>query len=407
MGRVWHPLRRPAFRKLWVGQAVSAIGDQLSVVAVAALVIAAGHGAGGLGIVLAARSLGLVVFIPAGGIIGDRLRRSRVMIGADVARVAATIALALLYDDAGVLAYAALALAIGAGEAVFEPAYRALLPTLLPQSELEAGNALNSLTAQAAFVAGPALGGLLIATGGTRFALWGDAATFAVSLATLLSIREPGREILVEEPSIRDDLREGLRALLDRPWLALVVGMSTLHLVFAIAPWLVLLPVIANDDLGGTQVYGWLLATAGVGAMAGALIAGRWRPRLPGLVAMLALLPSAFTLLVLIGPAPLVVVALSVLVGGAGEAVFDIYWNSCVQRDVPDRLLARVFSLDFFGSLALMPLGYALTGPAVAALGRDAVLVFGAVVVVVTLVPLLAIPSVRAFSSRAPGTDQA
>lgn len=336
MGRVWHPLRRPAFRKLWVGQAVSAIGDQLSIVAVAALVIAAGHGAGGLGIVLAARSLGLVVFIPAGGIIGDRLRRSRVMIGADVARVAATIALALLYDDAGVLAYAALALAIGAGEAVFEPAYRALLPTLLPQSELEAGNALNSLTAQAAFVAGPALGGLLIATGGTRFALWGDAATFAVSLATLLSIREPAREIRVEEPSIRDDLREGLRALLDRPWLALVVGMSTLHLVFAIAPWLVLLPVIANDDLGGTQVYGWLLATAGVGAMAGALIAGRWRPRLPGLVAMLALLPSAFTLLVLIGPAPLVVVALSVLVGGAGEAVFDIYWNSCVQRDVPD-----------------------------------------------------------------------
>lgn len=66
-----------------------------------------------------------------------------------------------------------------------------------------------------------------------------------------------------------------------------------------------------------------------------------------------------------------------------------------------------MFSLDFFGSLALMPLGYALTGPAVDALGRDAVLVFGAVVVVVTLVPLLAIPSVRAFSSRVPGTDQA
>lgn len=252
MGRVWHPLRRPAFRKLWVGQAVSAIGDQLSIVAFAALVIAAGHGAGGLGIVLAARSLGLVVFIPAGGIIGDRLRRSRVMIGADVVRVAATIALALPRRHRG----------------------------------------------------------------------------------ARLAARDRGRR------------RDGGRA-------------------------------------------------------------GRGPPRLPGLVAMLALLPSAFTLLVLIGPAPLVVVALSVLVGGAGEAVFDIYWNSCVQRDVPDRLLARVFSLDFFGSLALMPLGYALTGPAVDALGRDAVLVFGAVVVVVTLVPLLAIPSVRAFSSRPPVTDQA
>ena len=74
---------------------------------------------------------------------------------------------------------------------------------------------------------------------------------------------------------------------------------------------------------------------------------------------------------------------------------------------MPDRLLARVFSLDFFGSLALMPLGYALTGPAVDALGRDAVLVFGAVLVVVTLVPLLAIPSVRTFSTRAPGSEPA
>jgi MFS family permease len=357
--------------------------------------------------VLAARSLGLVVFIPAGGIIGDRARRTRVMIGADVTRVAATIALALLYDEAGVLVYAGLALMIGAGEAVFEPAYRALVPTLLPDAELEPGNALNSLTAEASFVLGPALGGLLIATGGTRFALWADAATFAVSLATLVSIREPAREVPVKQPSALDDLREGLRAVLDRPWLALVVGMSTLHLVFAIAPWLVLLPVIANEDLGGTDVYGWLLAVAGIGAMGGALIAGRWRPRMPGLVATLALLPSALTLLVLIGPAPLVVVGASVLIGGAGEAVFDIYWNSGVQRDVPDRLLARVFSLDFFGSLALMPLGYALTGPAVDALGRDAVLVFGAVLVVVTLVPLLAIPSWRTFSTRAPGSEPA
>jgi MFS family permease len=400
MGRVWQPLARPTFRRLWMGQAVSAVGDQLSVVAVAALVIGAGHGAGGLGIVLAARSLGLVVFIPAGGIIGDRARRTRVMIVADVVRVAVTVALALLYVDAPVLAYAGLALLLGAGEAVFEPAYRALLPTLLPESELESGNALTALTAQAAFVIGPAFGGVLIATGGTRIALWADAATFAASLATLLLIAEPLREVAIERPSILDDLREGLRAVLDRPWLALVVAMSTLHLVFAVAPWLVLLPVIANEDLGGTEVYGWLLAVAGVGAMAGALLAGRWRPRLPGLVAMLALLPSALTLLVLIGPAPLAVVGASVLLGGAGEAVFDIYWNSGLQRDVPDRLLARVFSLDFFGSLALMPLGYALTGPAVDALGRDTVLVFGAVVVVTTLLPLLAIPSVRRFSSR-------
>jgi MFS family permease len=384
-----------------MGQAVSAVGDQLSVVAIAALVLAAGHGAGGLGLVLAARSLGLVVFIPAGGIIGDRARRTRVMIGADLARVAATIALALLYDDAGVPVYAALALMIGAGEALFEPAYRALLPTMLPRDQLEPGNALTSVTSQASFVLGPALGGLLIATGGARIALWADAATFAVSLATLLSIREPAREVAVERRSVLADLREGLRAVVERPWIGLVIGMSTLHLVFALAPWLVLLPVVANEDLGGTEVYGWLLAVGGIGAVGGALLAARWRPRMPGLAALIAVLPTAPMLVVLMGPASVLIVGVTALIGRAGETLFNVYWFASVQRDVPDRVLARVFSLDYFGSLALMPLGYALTGPAVGAVGRDAVLVFGAAVVVVTTLPLLLVPSVRAFSSRA------
>lgn len=399
MTSVLRPLAHSRFRRLWTGQAVSAVGDQLSVVAIAALVIDAGHGAAGLGIVLAARTVGLVVMIPAGGIIGDRARRTRVMVSADLVRVVATVALALL-DNAPVAPYAALALVIGAGEAVFEPAYRALVPTLLRNEELESGNALTSLTQQAAFVVGPALGGLLIATGGIRAALWVDAATFAVSLASLLSIREPARVVPIEQPSIKDDLTEGFRAVVERPWIGLVVAMSTLHLMFAVAPWMVLLPVVASEDLGGTDVYGWLLASAGLGAMAGALLAGRWRPRRPGLAAMLWLLPSGLALLTLIGPAPLAVIAASAVVGGMGEALFDIYWNTGVQRDVPDHVLARVFSLDFFGSLALMPLGYALTGPAVEAFGREAVLIFGVAVVLVTTVPLLAIDSVRRFSSR-------
>ena len=399
MRSVLSPLAHAGFRRLWTGQAVSSVGDQLSVVAIAALVIDAGHGAAGLGIVLAARTLGLVVMIPAGGVIGDRARRTRVMVAADLVRIVATVALALL-QDAPVAPYAALALVIGAGEAVSQPAYRALLPTLLPSEELESGNALTALTQEASFVVGPALGGLLLATGGISAALWVDAATFAASLATLLSIREPARAVPIETPSIKADLTEGFRAVVERPWIGLVVAMSTLHLMFAVAPWLVLLPVVAADDLGGTDVYGWLLAASGVGAMIGALVAGRWRPRRAGLVAMLGLLPSGLALLTLIGPSPVLLVGIASLIGGLGVSIFDVFWNTGVQRDVPDRLLARVFSLDYFGSLALMPLGYALTGPAVEAFGREAVLIFGFAVVVITTLPLLAIDSVRRFSSK-------
>jgi Transmembrane secretion effector len=175
--------------------------------------------------------------------------------------------------------------------------------------------------------------------------------------------------------------------------------MATAQLVFALAPWFVLLPVIATTELGGADVFGALLAVDGVGAIAGSLLAARWRPRLPGVVALIALLPSGFVLLTLIGPAPLVVVGIWVLLSGVGESVFEVYWTTGIQRDVPEHLLARVFSLDYVGSLALMPLGYALTGPAVDALGRDAVLVFGTAVVLVSTLPLLAVPSARRFAT--------
>lgn len=139
MGEVRRALSHRDFRRLWVGQSASAVGDRLSVVAIAALVIDAGHGAGGLGLVLAGRSLALVLFIVAGGLIGDRTNRTRVMVGADSARIAALVGLALVPRGSPILAYAGLTFVVGAGEAFFQPAYRALLPSLLPDERLRAG----------------------------------------------------------------------------------------------------------------------------------------------------------------------------------------------------------------------------------------------------------------------------
>jgi MFS family permease len=398
-GNLRSALRHRDFRWLWLGQSASALGDQLSVVAIAALVIGAGHGASGLRLVLAGRSLALVLFMVAGGLVGDRAQRTHVMIGADAFRVFAVGALALAPNGAPVLAFAALTFVVGAGEAFFQPAYRAVLPSLLPDEELESGNALTALARQMSFVAGPALAGVLIALASARAALWADALTFLVSLATLVVIREPLRASAAERLSIRREVAEGFRAVVDRPWIGLGIAMATSQLVFALAPWFVLLPVIATTELGGADVFGALLAVDGVGSIAGALLAARWRPRLPGVVALIALLPSGFVLLTLIGPAPLVVVGIWVLLSGVGESIFEVYWTTGIQRDVPEHLLARVFSLDYVGSLALMPLGYALTGPAVDALGRDAVLVFGTAVVLVSTLPLLAVPSVRRFAT--------
>jgi DHA3 family tetracycline resistance protein-like MFS transporter len=390
------------FRWLWAGQSASTIGDQVSLVAIAALVISAGHGASGLGLVLAGRSAALVLLMIAGGLVADRLPRTLVMRSADAVRVGALVALALLPHEAPLLAFAGLAFVIGGGEAFFQPAYQAVVPSLVPDRDLQPANALTALTRQVAMVIGPGVAGVLLAVFDPRAALWADAATFVVSFATLLAIREPAIEARSEHASITGELREGVTAVIDRPWIGLVILMAMIQLLFVIAPWLVLLPIVASDELGGTDVYGALLAVMGVGAIVGAVVAARWRPRLPGLVSLLALVPPGLALLVLIGPAALPIVGAACLIAGVGEALFEVYWVTGLQRDVPNRLLARVSSLDYVGSLALLPLGFALTGPAVDAFGRDAVLIFGVAVALVTTVPLLFVASVRRFSSAEP-----
>src|SRR5688572_31564166 len=110
-------LRHPGFRWLWVGQTASAIGDQLFTVAIAALVVDSGRGAGSLGLVLGALALGLVLFSPIAGVIADRLPRRTVMAAADIVRGSVVLVIALLPDTAPVLVLAGLGFVVGGGEA--------------------------------------------------------------------------------------------------------------------------------------------------------------------------------------------------------------------------------------------------------------------------------------------------
>ena len=392
-------LRHSGFRWLWVGQTASAIGDQLFTVAIAALVVESGRGAGSLGLVLGALALGLVLFSPLAGVIADRRPRKLVMAGADVLRGGCVLAIALLPDNAPVLTLALLSFVVGAGEAFFRPAYQGLLPRILPEHRLQGANALTSLSAQTAILLGPGLGGLLIVVSGPSLALFADALTFAVALLTLLGVREDVPEREPSGESMLAEALEGLQAIRERPWIGLLVLVAMVQLLFVIGPWEVLMPIVATEELGGIEVYGWLLSIFGVGAVAGGLVAGSIRPRMPGTVAVLGLIPFGLTMFALAGPAPVWLIALSLVAVGIGEQIFTVLWVTAIQREVPDRLLARVFSLDWLGSLALMPVGLALAGPATDLFGREEVLVAGGVVAITTTLPLLLLPSVRRFST--------
>jgi DHA3 family tetracycline resistance protein-like MFS transporter len=275
---------------------------------------------------------------------------------------------------------------------------------MVPAEDLLSANSLTSIARQTSAVVGPALGGVLIAVIGIRAALLVDAATFAVSAASLAFVREPRRPARVAASALRE-VREGFGAVRARPWLAAIIGMAMIQILFVIGPWEVLLPVISREHLGGNSAFAFLISIYAAGALAGAIVSLRIRPRLPGVVALLALMPWPVFFLLLVGPASLALIAIAAFTAGLGEQIFEVLWVTAQQRDVPRDLLARVVSLDYLGSFALMPIGLALAGPATDAFGADAVLIAGAVVAAVTTLPLLAMASVRRMSSApAPAT---
>ena len=390
------PLAVPAFRWLLAGQVVSAIGDQLFPIAVVALVVTRGGDAGELGLVLAARFAALVLFAVLGGVWADRLPRVLMMRAADLLRLVAVSGLALAAGtgDPSAAVLAALVFTVGAGEAFFRPAYGALLPTILPARELPAGNALSEASHYVALIAGPGLAGALLLVTGPGVVFVIDALTFAVSLATLLKVAEPPQQRPVRR-RLHREIAAGFEAVRQRRWIAAVLGMASVQLMFAVAPAMVLLPLVLRDGGASPSAYGLVLAVGAVGGLLGALTAARWRPKHPGQTGLLALLGWTAPPLALVLDAPVPLLAAAWLIGSAGLGPFNIWWTSALQTAVPQELLARVVSLDWLCSLALLPLGLALTGPAVDLVGRGPVLITATVVMVVTSVLPLLVPGVR------------
>ena len=234
------------FRLLWVGQAVSTVGDQIFPVAVTITVLNAGGNATDIGLVLAARWAALVLFAIAGGVWADRLPRTLVMRAADAFRMVALLGLAALPSTPPLWVLALLVFLVGGGEAFFRPAETALLPSILPPERLRPANALITISYRTASVVGPGLGALVVtASGGTRAAFVINALTFGVSLVCLTLLREPPREIVPasERGGALHEVREGLAEVLKRPWVAAILILASLFLMLCLAPETVLLPV--------------------------------------------------------------------------------------------------------------------------------------------------------------------
>ena len=317
------------------------------------------------------------------------------MAGADAVRGGAQLALGLLLvtGHPPVLTLVVLSAVIGMAAALFMPALTGLLPALVKPEHLQQANALQQTSSAAAGVAGPAAAGVCVVTVGPGWAIIADAGTFFVSVALLLMIQFSQVPRAASQNWLRD-LHDGWRDFWGRDWFRdVVIGASVFNLLFA--GYVVAGPVASQRYYGGAAAWAAVSTVSAIGSVLGGMLSARLRSRRPlrfavAVSGLACLAPLAFGALL-----PVPVIAAGAAVGGAGLIVFNSFWQTSVQRHVPDQMLSRASSYDSFGSFLTFPLGLAIAGRIAAAAGPRAMLLgIGALTIVETAI-LLSVPSVR------------
>jgi DHA3 family tetracycline resistance protein-like MFS transporter len=323
-----------------------------------------------------------------------------VLIAADLVRALVLAATAVL-SLAGVLEIwhlVALAVLYGAGEAFFGPAFGALVPEIVAPRHLVEANSLEQLVRQAGErLLGPAVGGFVVAAVGAGAAFLIDAGTFATSAACIWALRVRSLPAQGAERSVRRELGEAVAFVRSQPWLWATLVAASLSLLLFIGPLEVLLPFVVRNDLhAGAWGYGAILSAAGAGSVLASLILSqRGAPRRYLTFAygawMLATLPFigyAF------GTSVGQLMAFAV-VFGAGETAGMVVWGTLMSSRVPPELRGRVHSLDWFVSIGLTPISFALTGPVSSAIGTDATLVLAGVLPMAVCAVLYVVAGLR------------
>jgi DHA3 family tetracycline resistance protein-like MFS transporter len=399
------PLRDSNFRKLWGAMCVSLLGDGAFLVALAWQVYALTDKPAAMSLVGIAMTVPTIVFLLIGGVASDRFDRRRLMVAADLGRALAAGLLGILALTGALELWHIVLLAVvyGTAAAFFAPAFDAIVPELLPSDRLAQANALDQLARPLVLrMAGPALGGVLIAVAGSGAVFLLDGASFLVSAGALLMLRMPPRAAPVAGGSATRDLLEGWRYVRRRAWLWATFASAAIAYLCFMGPVEVLVPLLVKHELGGSAAdLGLVFAAGGLGSVGCAIVMGRrGLPR--RFITFMYVVWTAATLAVAgygLSTTLWQLMAAS-LAFNALETAGTIVWATVKQRYVPGRMLGRVSSLDWLISIGLLPLSFALTGPVAAAIGARGTLVAGGLIGATATLAALCVPRMRELEQR-------
>jgi MFS family permease len=407
----WHRrlgvLEERSFRLFFIGYTTSLIGAAMVPVALTFALLQQGRSVSDVGYVLAAQTVPLVALLLIGGVLSDRLPRKLVMVSADLARSASELLLAALVITGrpALWAFIVLAGVLGAGQALFNPAMTGLMPLLVSRERLQGANALRGVANSTGQIFGPAISGVIVAGIGAGWAIGIDGATYAISAYCLGRLTLPPLQPASAERFLAQ-LSEGWTEFRSRTWLWVIVAQFGIFHLLAYAPFIVLGAVIARTALGGAGAWGLILAAQGLGAFLGGIAVISVRPTHPLVVGVIGTGLFAIPTALLALKVPALAVAAGAAASGAGLAVFMALWDTTLQREVPAAALSRVSSYDWLGSVALVPVGFAIAGPMSKALGTSPVLWIATAITLLSSALVLMVPSVRKVTrSRSPASE--
>lgn len=398
--RALSPLRHPRFQILVVSLALSLAAAGLLMVSLVWQVVALGGGPRELSVVATASATGMLVTALFGGVLADRVPQRRILFASEVTKTVAIGAVAALAwtGHLQVWQLAACALIGGVADGLYYPAYSALVPALLPPEDLLQANGLEGMARQLILNAGgPAVAGAVIAATSPAVALTltacctGSAAAVLVGLP-LMPVRRDFSELPTHPVrAVWHDLHEGFRYLVATPWLHATLAYASLLVLLIMGPFEVLVPFAIKDRAGGGPAeHALVLAAFGLGGAAGSLLISSTRLPRRYLTTMNLLWGLGCTPVIILGitSSVPVMVAAAVLTGATFNGA-SVIWGTLLQRRVPPALLGRVASLDFFISLAFMPVSMALVGPVSEAIGMTTTfLIAGTVPVVLAVIAI-------------------
>lgn len=400
------------FLKLLAGQSLSELGSQVTLLALPLLAILTLH-AGPLQVgALSAVEFApfILIGLPA-GVWVDRLGRRRpILVVADCGRLLAigSIPVAAAFGRLGLPQLYVVGFVSGVLTVFFDVAYQSYLPALVSREQLVDGNSKLEFTRSAAQLGGPAVAGGLVGSVGAAMAMSVDAASFGVSVLSLLTIRrrEPRRERPPVRTSMRNDIVAGLRFVVDSPLLRPIAICTSTWNLFGNMYFAMLVLFCVRDLHLTPAAIGIAFSIGSVGAPVGALLAGRISRALgvgPTIVLSAAL--GGFGLLVAFAPPshPLPFLVAATFLGGVG-VVYNITQVSLRQAICPPAFQGRMNATIRFLVWGTIPVGNLVGGALGAAVGLRATMVIGSAGTLLAVLPVALSPvrSLRTIDEAVP-----